>query len=349
MKKLGDNPNQFESFIIEVYQYSQRIGLIPQDTASNFQALINLSKDIPFSKIPEHIEEKKKEISRLDEEIRKRREDIKSLEERKDTLEMETSTAKELCDAALENEKTTTAKIREYSNFKTELGKYDILIEDNLPKSVQLLYEISQRGYDVEKVLSEYLDLLFIKENRDIFWRQIDGLKHEKMNLQNECSFLKAEVSRHRQRLYTYDELESMGLGIRELRILCNAIKEIAAENGIRSYKIAIDQFFEWVEKLYGDIKLRQKINQQKEEQLKYAKPDNLPTTYPYYSDVQPFNLSPERSTLEERERELKMPSTKYYRYWETNTTNYKTTREEEENDQSDNDNNNKYDDIYDG
>src|SRR5215213_9544456 len=109
------------------------------------------------------------------------------------------------------------------------------------------------------------------------------------------------------------------------------------------------------VEKLYGDIKLRQKINQQKEEQLKYVKPDNLPTTYPYYSDVQPFNLSPEQSILEERERERerKMPSTKYYRYWETNTTNYKTTREEEEeekNDQSDNDNNNDDDDdIYDG
>jgi hypothetical protein len=34
------------------------------------------------------------------------------------------------------------------------------------------------------------------------------------------------------------------------------------------------------------------------------------------------------------------MPSVKYHRYWETKTTNYKTTREEEEeNGKSDNDN----------
>ena len=71
MKKLGINPNQFESFMDEVYVYYERIGLVPQDIASNLQALINLSKDIPFSKIPEHIEEKKNEISMLDEEIRK--------------------------------------------------------------------------------------------------------------------------------------------------------------------------------------------------------------------------------------------------------------------------------------
>jgi hypothetical protein len=43
------------------------------------------------------------------------------------------------------------------------------------------------------------------------------------------------------------------------------------------------------------------------------------------------------------------MPSTKYYRYWETNSTKYKITREEEEeNNQSDNndDNNNHDGDI---
>ena len=35
MKKLGVNQNQVESFMIEVYGYGQRIGLAPQDIASN--------------------------------------------------------------------------------------------------------------------------------------------------------------------------------------------------------------------------------------------------------------------------------------------------------------------------
>ena len=343
MKKLGVNPNQFEGFINEVYEYCQRIGLVPQDIASNLQALINLSKDIPFSKIPERIEEKKKEKIQLEEEIRKLNEEIKTLKETKRTLEMEISLAKDLRDLALQEEKTTTAELKEYSNFKTELRKYDIPIDD-LPKLLQLLNEIRQHGYDVGKVLSEYQDLLFMKENRDIVWRHIRELKDEKTKLQNECSFLKAEVSRHSQRLHTYDELESLGLGIRELRILCNAIKEIEAENG-KSYKDAIEQFLERVEKLYDGIKLRQKINQQ-EKQPKYAKPDNLPRTYPYHPDVQRFDPSLERSSLEkqEQEQERQMPSTTYYRSWETKTIKYNITREEEEEERNQSDNDNKHD-----
>ena len=78
------------------------------DIASNLQELINLSKEIPFSKIPDHIEEKKNEISRLEAEIGKRRKDIKTLEETKETFEMETSAVKELYDAALQDEKIIT-------------------------------------------------------------------------------------------------------------------------------------------------------------------------------------------------------------------------------------------------
>jgi hypothetical protein len=205
---------------------------------------------------------------------------------------------------------------------------------------IQLLYGIRQHGYDVEKVLSEYQDLQFFKDNQARIWRQTREWEDKKITFQDECSSLEGEVSRHSQRLHTYDELESLGLGIRELRILCNAIKEIAAENG-KSYRVAIEQFLERVEKLYDGIKLRQKINQQqKEKQPEYAKPDNLPRTYPYHPDVQPFDPSLERSRLEEQERERQMPSTKYCKYWETNTTKHKIAREEEENNQSDNDNN---------
>src|ERR671920_1750609 len=42
MRKLGVNQNQVESFMIEVYGYGQRIGLAPQDIASNL--LLHLSR-----------------------------------------------------------------------------------------------------------------------------------------------------------------------------------------------------------------------------------------------------------------------------------------------------------------
>ena len=71
IRKLGVLENEFQSFITDIYQYCQRFGLTPQEIASNLHAVMNLSKEIPFAKMPEHIEEKKNEISRLDEKIRK--------------------------------------------------------------------------------------------------------------------------------------------------------------------------------------------------------------------------------------------------------------------------------------
>jgi hypothetical protein len=121
-------------------------------------------------------------------------------------------------------------------------------------------------------------------------------------------------ISVHYQKLSLIDELSSMGLGFNYLKILYNTIREIAAEIG-KSYRIAIEEFFEWIEKLYGARKLRQNI--QEREQPEYDKLDNnLTTTYPYYSDIKPFTALPELSTLEEREREREQMRTSiYYSY----------------------------------
>ena len=90
------------------------------------QALINLSKQVPFSRIPDHIEEKKRKISKQDERIIEQHEYIKTLEERKERLEMETSLAKDLHDAALQGEKKTIAKLRKCWNLLAELEKHGL-------------------------------------------------------------------------------------------------------------------------------------------------------------------------------------------------------------------------------
>ena len=113
---------------------------------------------------------------------------------------------------------------------------------------------------------------------------------------------LENRISVHYQKLSLIDELSSMGLGFNYLQLLCNTIREIASENG-KSYRIALEQFFGWVEKLYGAIKLRQKIQEQ--EQAQYAKLDNnITAIYPYYPDIKPFTSLPGPYALEEKERE---------------------------------------------
>jgi hypothetical protein len=315
------------------------------DIASNLQALINLSKEVPFSKMPDHIEEKKNEISRLDEEIGKRREDNKTLEETKETLEMETSLAKDLHDAALQGEKKTTAKLRKCWNLIAELEKHGIDINDNedISKIVKLIKSLREEyGFNVKEVISEFQDLKSLKLQLEYLPNQVNELVKRKLIFEQNCSTLENRISVHYQKLSLLDELRSMGFGFNNLRLLSNTIREIAAENGI-SYKVAIEQFFGWVEKLYGAIKLRQKVQDQehKQKQPEYAKlNNNLTATYHYYPDIKPFTALPELSSLEEQERERQrkqMQSSIYYSYTKINTKS-KTTKEEEESNQSDND-----------
>ena len=340
MKKLGVNVNQFKSFINEVYEYCQRFGLTPLDIASNLLALIKLSKKVPFSRIPDHIEEKKREISNLDEQIRKTHEYINTLEERNETLELETSVAKDLHDAALQGEKKTTAKLRKCWNLIEELEKHglDINDDDDISKIVKLIKSLREEyGFNVKKVISEFQDLKSLKLQLEYLPKRLEELFKRKLMLEQNCSTLENRISVHYQKLSLLDELRSMGFGFNNLRLLCNTIREIAAENG-KSYKIAMEQFFGWVEKLYGVIKLRQNVQEQ--EQPKYTKLDNsLTAIYHYCSDIKPFTALPELYTLEEKERERQqeqMRTSIYYSYKKINTKS-KTT--EEESDQSDNDN----------
>jgi hypothetical protein len=71
---------------------------------------------------------------------------------------------------------------------------------------------------------------------------QINDMSSTKLGLEQSISVLQ-NIERHRtQRMYVYDELEAMGLGLNELRILRNTIGEIAAENNISS-AMAVEEF----------------------------------------------------------------------------------------------------------
>ncbi|HKG31130.1 MAG TPA: hypothetical protein VKA91_07645, partial [Nitrososphaeraceae archaeon] len=152
--------------------------------------MINLSKEVPFSRIQDHIEEKKKEISRLDEQITKRHEDIKTLEETKETLEMETSAANDLHDAALQGEKKTTAKLRKSWNLLAELEKHglDINDDDDICKIVKLIKILREEyGFNVKEVISEFQDLKSFKLQLEYLPKRVNELVKRKLMLEQNC------------------------------------------------------------------------------------------------------------------------------------------------------------------
>jgi hypothetical protein len=73
--------------------------------------------------------------------------------------------------------------------------------------------------------------------------------------LEPNCVILENRISVNYQKLSLIDELSSIGLGFNYLKILCNTIREIAAENGI-IYSLAVEQIFESLGRQY-DIKLK--------------------------------------------------------------------------------------------
>jgi hypothetical protein len=296
LRNIGVNEEDFEPFISKLYKRCMKVsGLTPDKIGSYLDDLVEFSDEddnggnIPkLSELPQYIEQKKNEKRAL-------KKDIQNLQKQKKISEEEASYANELRDAAFEDQKTTDAELREYSNFKIELEKYGLTVDDDTRKLVRVIYGIKQRTeYDVGKILSEYSDIEFMQDKRDMLSKLVRTLEDKIVYLQGQCSFLESQVNLHNQRLYVYDELKSMGLGIRELKIILNTIKEIAAENNI-SPLTARDNFIEFLEKKY-DIKLRSKIQEQQQKNQKMQRSTSFiyrktTTAFPKTSEEQSDQL----------------------------------------------------------
>jgi ASC-1-like (ASCH) protein len=316
MKVNGLTPDKIGSYLEDLVEFSDE-----DDNGGNIHKL---------SEIPYYIEQMKNEKKAL-------KQDIQNLQKQKKISEEEASLANELRDAALENEKVTVVELREYSKFKTELRKYGLSFIDDAQKLVRIIYGIKQRGYDVGKILSEYSDIEFMQDKRDMLSKLVRTLEDKIVYLQGQCSFLESQVNLHNQRLYVYDELKSMGLGIRELKIILNTIKEIAAENNIIDYRMAVDRFFGSLEQQY-DIKLRQKTQKEEEQKKReYTKPDNLNPTFPSHHDITPSTTLPNQSSLVEKQQRQQLPSTSISYTYNRKITNA-SKKTEEQKDQLNND-----------
>jgi hypothetical protein len=69
MNRLGIKEDSFESFMSDIYNRCKNLGLTPENIASYLTNLLEFSKTVPYSKIPDYIElktQEKKEIRRRD-------------------------------------------------------------------------------------------------------------------------------------------------------------------------------------------------------------------------------------------------------------------------------------------
>ena len=245
MTKFGVNEKEFEDFISDIYNNSKKLDLQPDKIAYYLDELLKFSRDIPLSQIPDYIKQKTNEKNKLENDIKDLQEKIKQLKEEK-------IAAEELYNTTLENERMTSSTLTWYSNLKIELSKYGIPVE-GVSLFANAVRGLRHYGYDANKIIAESSDLDFLKRQFQFYGGIIPALEKKYVKLSGDCVSLEETVNSYRQRLSVYDELEQMGFGLKELKLLWHTINEIAEANNNISSEDAVQIFFKDVEEQYDD------------------------------------------------------------------------------------------------
>jgi Homeodomain-like domain len=237
MSKLGLDEDAFYSFMSETYDRCIKLGLQPERLSHDLKLLTDLSESVPWDQIPAHIEEQIARKEKLEQEIQ--------------TLESVASEAKTRLDMALEQEAVTVKVLNEYSDFRTEMSKNRIPSAD-LPAFVKTIKGIQELGYDANSIVSRISNLESLEAEHNKLKESVESLASKKWELEIDCRHLDDLTSTQTQALATYGQLESVGIGLKELKLFHNSVKEIAVANHIHE-KDAYNKF-------YADVAQRRRV-----------------------------------------------------------------------------------------
>ena len=129
----------------------------------------------------------------------------------------------------------TSAKLKWYSDIKVELSKYGIPV-DEISQIAKVVAGIKQCGFDANKILDEISNLEMLKAEYKGYQGSIPILKDQHDALNSRCYYLQQMILSHNLTLATYQELEAMGFGLKELKLLRQTIGEIAGANNLAAH-----------------------------------------------------------------------------------------------------------------
>ena len=121
---------------------------------------------------------------------------------------------------------------------------------DDISKFTKTVDGIREYGYDVGKVISEFSESQSRETRRKMLQDSVRMLQNESNYLGQKCSSLENTVNSHKQIIFIFKELEGMGFGLEELKLLWNTINEIAVANNIPLNE-AQRKFFKDIEEQY--------------------------------------------------------------------------------------------------
>ncbi|MGB6594689.1 MAG: hypothetical protein WBE68_24565 [Candidatus Nitrosopolaris sp.] len=147
MLRVGVDEDSFESFILDVYNRCNDIGLSPENISLYLADLLEFSKSVlPLSKIPNYIKEKTNEKGEL-------KQEIENLNLQIETLQQQKKDAESFRDKALQDEGMTSSGLKWYSDLREELRKYGTPVDD-IPRFVKAMKGVKQLNYDASSIIT---------------------------------------------------------------------------------------------------------------------------------------------------------------------------------------------------
>jgi hypothetical protein len=244
MNRMGVGNDQLQSFLSDVYKRSVDLGLTPQNIASYIRELLEFSNTLVLSQIPAYLEQKKLEKDQLEKEVQELKVD-------KEQLQLEKSDSQNMLEMAKADYNTTTQQLEWYSGLKKELTKYGIPVDD-VSYLAKVVDGVRALGYNPAKITNEVSDLQLRRTEYNSYQSQIPVVKNELAGLCQTRSNLEQLIQSYNQTLFIYSELDRIGFGLKELKLLYRTVEEISFANNLSMYS-GVEKFFKDIDDNYDD------------------------------------------------------------------------------------------------
>ena len=244
LNRVGVGNDQLQSFLSDVYKRSVDLGLTPQNIASYLRDLLEFSNTLVFSQIPAFLEQKKQEKDLLEKKVQELKDDT-------ELLQLEKSDSQNLLEIAKADYNTTTQQLEWYSALKEELAKYGIPVDD-ISHLARVVDGVRALGYDPVKITNEISNLEAVRSQYKSYQSWIPIVKNQLEGLDQTRSVLEHLIQSYNQTLSIYNELDSLGFGLKELKLLHQTILEISIANNI-PMQSGVKQFLKDIDDNYDD------------------------------------------------------------------------------------------------
>ena len=156
-------------------------------------------------------------------------------------------------DKAMKRERSIMKYYSWYKSLTRELrDEYGLDIREEFSTFAKAINDFKGYDYNVLDIINDYKKLKSVREEIQIIQKMLEMNRPARDKLLKEIEFLDEERSYSIQGMNTFEELQKLGLGLKELKRLLSTLVEISTANSLPDNE-ALSKFLNDVEKQYDN------------------------------------------------------------------------------------------------